>query len=127
MPLTAQRYGLTVTEQSNERLDPAKATRAAARYLRDLHDRFGSWPLALAAYNAGEQAVEKAISRAGSKDFAVLSSLRLLPAETRRYVPAVLAAASLFGPAGLAKPQQRFTRVGEVIYAGPIGKGSGTP
>ena len=66
--------------------------RRAARYLRDLYAQFGDWELALAAYNAGEQAVHLAIQRANSNSFAVLSRMRLLPAETRMYVPAVLSA-----------------------------------
>ena len=72
-----------------------KSTLAAAQYLRDLHVRFGDWSLALAAYNAGEKLVQNAVLRAGSKDFALLSRKGLLPAETRAYVPAVLAAANL--------------------------------
>lgn len=92
MPDTARRYGLTVSMQKDERLDIVSATRVAARYLHDLYAQFGDWKLALAAYNAGEQAVHTAIQRANSQSFAVLGQLRLLPAETRRYVPAVLGA-----------------------------------
>jgi len=96
MPETARRYGLVVSGTRDDRLDLVSATRAAARYLRDLHAQFGDWELVLAAYNAGEQAVQNAIQRAGSNSFAVLSQLRLLPAETRNYVPAVMSARSFF-------------------------------
>jgi soluble lytic murein transglycosylase-like protein len=94
-PATARRYGLEVNESVDERLSVEKSTRAAARYLRDLHLRFGDWALALAAYNAGENAVEKAIARSGSGDFGELSRRKLLPAETRTYVPAILAVLNL--------------------------------
>jgi membrane-bound lytic murein transglycosylase D len=97
IPATARRYGLKVSETSDERLNVEKSTRAAARYLRDLYQRFGDWPLALAAYNSGENAVQKAIARGGSNDFEELSRRKLLPAETRVYVPAILAAFDLFG------------------------------
>lgn len=96
IPATAQRYGLIVDARRDERLETEKATRAAARYLRDLYAQFGDWSLALAAYNAGEGSVQQAINR-GAADFLVLSSRRLLPAETRSYVPAVLAAVELLG------------------------------
>lgn len=92
MPDTARRYGLTVDASEDDRLDIEKSTLAAARYLRDLHSEFGSWPLALAAYNTGGQNLQRAIDRSRSNDFNVLSSLRLLPFETRQYVPAVLSA-----------------------------------
>jgi membrane-bound lytic murein transglycosylase B len=95
MPDTARRYGLTVDSEIDDRLDVQKSTRAAARYLRDLRIQLGSWSLALAAYNAGEKIVQNAVSRAGSEDFALLVRKRLLPSETRAYVPAVLAAAIL--------------------------------
>lgn len=97
MPDTARRYGLVVTPSRDERLDVDQSTRAAARYLRDLYQQFGSWPLALAAYNAGEQKVQRAVERSGITDFIQLSSLRLLPQETRNYVPAVLSAMQLLG------------------------------
>ena len=88
MPDTARRYGLIVTPELDERLDVYKSTRAAARYLHDLHTQFESWPLALAAYNAGEDTVQRAIDRTSTRDFA--SVARRLPLETRSYVPAVL-------------------------------------
>ena len=94
MPETARRYGLIVDNTEDDRLDIEKSTHVAARYLSDLHSEFGSWPLALAAYNTGEQNLQHAIDRSRSTDFNVLSSLRLLPLETRNYVPAVLAAAT---------------------------------
>ena len=97
MPDTARRYGLKVAEDTDERLSVQQSTRAAARYLRDLYQQFGSWPLALAGYNAGEQALQRAILRGGTSDFVQLSSLRLLPQETRNYVPAVLSAMQLLG------------------------------
>src|SRR5271157_919342 len=97
MPATARRYGLVVTPSRDERLDIVKSTRAAAHYFRDLYQQFGSWPLALAAYNAGERRVQRAVERAGTRDFVQISSLRLLPQETRNYVPAVLSAMQLLG------------------------------
>jgi hypothetical protein len=92
MPATARRYGLIVDNAEDDRVDVEKSTRAAAHYLRDLYSEFGSWPLALAAYNTGEHNLQSAIERSRSTDFAVLSSLGLLPPETRNYVPAVFAA-----------------------------------
>ena len=97
MPATARRYGLRVDAMRDDRADMDKATRAAARYLRDLHLRFGDWAVALAAYNAGEDAVQRAMERGASRDFWNLSGRKLLPAETRAYVPAVLAALDPFG------------------------------
>ena len=109
MPDTARRYGLRVDDRMDERLDLEKATTTAARYLRDLYSQFGSWSLALAAYNTGEQNLQRAIDRARSRDFPTLSALGFLPAETRNYVPAVLAAMgsqpqSTASPAWNARP-----------------------
>ncbi len=96
MPATAQRYGLTAQAAHDQRTQPEQATRAAARYLRDLFQLFSDWKLALAAYNAGEARVQRAINRAGSRDFDELARRGLLPSETQRYVPAVLAAWGLW-------------------------------
>lgn len=119
MPDTARRYGLKVTPGSDQRLDAEKSTRAAARYLRDLYQQFGSWPLALAGYNAGEQAVQRAIEHTGNSDFLQLSNLRLLPQETRSYVPAVLSVMQLLGIRQLPNAPQTSGHTGssELIFA----------
>ena len=122
MPDTARRYGLVVTASRDERLDVEKSTRAAARYLRDLYQQFGSWPLALAAYNAGEQGGPKAVERAGTRDFVQLSSLRLLPQETRNYVPAVLSAMQMLGVSHLPVEPRQTARQSDsngIIFAVP--------
>jgi membrane-bound lytic murein transglycosylase D len=95
MERTARRYGLRVDRWVDERLDPEKSTVAAAMYLRDLFVQFGSWPLAKAAYNAGELKVALALQRSGSSDFWVLSRGRVLRDETKRYVPAIMAATAI--------------------------------
>ncbi len=92
MPATARRYGLVVEPDDDQRTHPEHATRAAARYLHDLYRMFGDWKLALAAYNAGEGRVQRAMTQAGVRDFDELARRRLLPLETRNYVPTVLAA-----------------------------------
>ncbi len=116
MPETARRYGLTVSADRDERIDPTKATRAAARYLRDLYAQFGDWRLAFAAYNAGEQAVAKAMLRTGSNDFQQLNAL--LPNETRAYVPAVMMARPLFGRArNYNEGMLQAARTAHVLYA----------
>jgi membrane-bound lytic murein transglycosylase D len=89
---TGKRYGLKVNWWVDERRDPVKSTRAAARYLRDLHEMFDSWSLALAAYNAGENRVKKALRRARKKDIWGLIKSRHLRMETRNYVPKFIAA-----------------------------------
>jgi membrane-bound lytic murein transglycosylase D len=91
MPATAQRYGLAVGPMNDHRIHPEHSTRAAARYLRDLYKQFDDWKLTLAAYNWGEDKVQRVIDRTGVRDFDELSLRGLLPAETRNYVPAVLA------------------------------------
>lgn len=95
IPGTGDRYGLKRTAWVDERSNPEKSTRAAARYLRDLHALFGDWQLALAAYNWGEGRVAKIIRRTGIRDFWTLANQGLLPEETTNYVPSVLAAAQL--------------------------------
>ncbi len=106
IPETARRYGLVVSASKDERIELESATRAAARYLRDLYRRFGSWPLALAAYNAGENAVQSALDKGRASTFSQLRAAKLLPAETRAYVPAVLAAMGLLGT---SQPYARST------------------
>ncbi len=90
---TGRRYGLRIDYWVDERSDPEKSARASAAYLKDLYDEFGDYYLALAAYNAGEGRVRRAIRRSGSRDFWKISkSSRHLRRETRNYVPAILAA-----------------------------------
>jgi len=97
MPDTARRYGLRVDGNRDDRLDRFRATDAAARYLHYLYGQFGDWRLALAAYNSGESNVGLAILKAHTQNFDQLANLRMLPLETRNYVPRVLATAQLIG------------------------------
>jgi uncharacterized hydrophobic protein (TIGR00271 family) len=92
MPVTAKALGLRVSP-TDERLDPEQNARAAARYLRQLHGRFGSWELALAAYNGGQGRVARLLRQHPGGGFAEISPY--LPAETRMYVPKVMAIISL--------------------------------
>jgi hypothetical protein len=88
---TARRFGLVVNARRDDRLRPERATRAAARYLVFLYARYGEWPLALAAYNAGERRVDRALARGRRADFWQLADRRLLPRTSREYVPHFLA------------------------------------
>ena len=108
MPGTGERYGLKRTAWTDERGNAEKSTRAAARYLRDLHALFGDWQLALAAYNWGEGRVAKVIHRTGIRDFWTLAARGLMPQETANYVPSVLAASQLL--LGNPKPVTEATR-----------------
>jgi membrane-bound lytic murein transglycosylase D len=89
---TGKRYGLKVNWWVDERRDPVKSTKAAARYLKDLYDMFGSWSLAMAAYNAGEGKVRRALRRTRSRDYWGLLSTRYIKRETKNYVPSFIAA-----------------------------------
>lgn len=84
-------YGLMQTPLSDDRMDPEKATRAAAHHLHDLYNEFGDWYLAIAAYNCGPGAVERAVERTGYADFWELRDRGVLPRETTNYVPIILA------------------------------------
>lgn len=94
---TARQLGLSVGRHTDERTNPSKSTDAALTYLAELHDRFGSWYLAAAAYNAGPGSVSRALRRVTGRtsgtdaDFYRIS--RALPKETRDYVPKLIAAA----------------------------------
>jgi membrane-bound lytic murein transglycosylase D len=89
---TGRRYGLQQDWWIDERSDPEKSTRAAARYLKELYAIFGDWNLAMAAYNAGEYGLLRSVNRYGVKDFWELSKTRALRRETRNYVPMIQAA-----------------------------------
>ncbi len=84
-------YKLNRNSASDDRLDPEKSTRAAARYLKDLHQRYGDWYLAMAAYNCGAGNVDRAVERTGYADYWELLKRHALPKETSNYVPIILA------------------------------------
>ena len=89
---TGRRYGLKINSWVDERRDPVKSTYAAALYLSDLHEMFGSWYLAAAAYNAGEGKIQRAMRRHKTDDFWQMANFRYLKRETREYIPRLLAA-----------------------------------
>ena len=88
---TGQLYDLTRTASYDDRFDPEKATRAAARHLKDLHARYGDWYLAMAAYNCGPGNVDRAVERTGYADYWELLKRHALPKETANYVPIIVA------------------------------------
>lgn len=113
MSWTGKRYGLRIDSWVDERSDPYKSCRAAARFLRDLYNELGDWYLAMAAYNGGPGRVSRAVKSMGTSDFWTLSSsTRYLRRETRNFVPAILAATIIlkepakygFGDVVLDKP-----------------------
>ena len=91
MPYTGA-YGLERNGWFDERFDPEKATHAYARYMKTLHDQFGDWYLAMAAYDWGPGNVQRAVMRTGYADFWELYRLNALPKETKNYVPLIIAA-----------------------------------
>jgi membrane-bound lytic murein transglycosylase D len=104
MPATARQYGLR-TGIFDERRNPEKSARAAARYLKALHGRFGSWPLALAGYNAGENRVQGLLDKHKASGFDQIAPD--LPTETQMYVPkvyAVIAVRERMDPVNLPPP-----------------------
>ena len=117
---TGSLYGLEIGEFIDERRNPERSTHAAARHLRDLHERFRSWPLALAAYNCGATRVKQAIERAHSRNYWLLD----LPRETRNYVPQFYAAAILARHPeawGLVPRTVPPEQAGEVVVRGQVG------
>jgi len=93
MPFRGEEYDLDRTYYVDERSDPEKATRAAARHMRDLYDMFGDWYLVMAAYNSGPMNVVKAVERTGYADFWELQKRHALPKQTQNYVPIIIALA----------------------------------
>lgn len=101
MSATAKRYGLKIDWWKDERKDPVKSTEAAASYLSDLHDMFGSWSLAMAAYNAGEGKILRALKRSKSDNYWALQNTTHIRRETKDYVPKFIAASLIASnPAG---------------------------
>ena len=89
---TGKNYGLEINTYVDERRDPIKSTQAAVAYLQNLYGEFGSWHLAVAAYNAGEGKIRRAIQKYNSTDFWEIAQGRYLKLETKRYVPKLIAA-----------------------------------
>jgi hypothetical protein len=111
---TARRYGLKINSWVDERKDPVISTRAAAAYLKDLHEQFGEWYLAAAAYNGGEGRIGRAVTRSKTNDFWRLSKKHMLiKEETRNYVPKFIAAAIIAS----APEEYGF---GDVVYEPPL-------
>jgi len=110
---TGRRYGLRIDWWADERRDAEKSTHAAASYLRDLYGIFESWPLATAAYNAGEGKIQRAVTRYKSDDFSELIRHGYLKQETKDYVPKMLAALTI------AKDPDKYG-FGDVAYEAPL-------
>ena len=124
MESTARRYGLKINWWMDERRDPVKSTMAAAMYLKDLHNMFGSWGLAMAAYNAGEGAIKRALEKTGGNSFWDLYFTNRIADETKNYVPKFLAARAIaLDPSGHGfanvVPQDTFS-YDEVVLWQPL-------
>jgi membrane-bound lytic murein transglycosylase D len=102
MPVTGRSMGLRVDSLVDERMDPIRSTRAAARHLRDLHRIYGDWALAAAAYNAGSGRISRAMRAFGATDFWDLAQRGDLAAETKHYVP------RLFAVTVIGRDRERF-------------------
>lgn len=89
---TGRRYNLQINSLIDERRDPIKATYAAVRYFRSLYNVFGNWYFAFAAYNGGENRMFRVLMKHDSRDYWTIADTRLLPKETRNYIPKYLAA-----------------------------------
>ncbi len=92
MSATAQRFGLKVNKNIDERYDPLASTNAAMKYIQTLYKQFGKWYLVMMSYNCGEGRVARAIKRAGTDDFGTLmdSKFHYIPAETRTYLKKII-------------------------------------
>jgi len=110
---TAKRYGLEIDWWKDERRDPVKSTGAAADYLKDLHNMFGSWNLAMAAYNAGEGRIQKAMKRSNADNYWALLGTSHIKTETKEYVPRFIAANLI-----AANPQE--FGFGDIEYHEPL-------
>ncbi|MGH7260843.1 MAG: transglycosylase SLT domain-containing protein, partial [Nitrospiraceae bacterium] len=123
MKATGKLYGLRVDQYVDERRDPIKSTVAAARYLRDLYDLFGTWPLAMAAYNAGERKIQRALRKARAESFWEIAQTKFIRRETREYVPRFMAAAIIAkNPEqyGFAQPAPDVHQFEEIIVSRPL-------
>jgi membrane-bound lytic murein transglycosylase D len=116
---TARNYGLVVDARRDDRVDVGRSTRAALRLLRDLRTKYASWPLALAAYNAGEGRVDRALRARPKASFWDLAAARLLPPVTRKYVPKFLALVRLLQPEA-ACPERGLVVAATGITEGPV-------
>ncbi|AGP38406.1 lytic transglycosylase domain-containing protein [Sorangium cellulosum] len=125
MPATGEVYGLQRSRHLDQRKNPRLATQAAAHHLRDLYMRFGSWDLALAAYNMGYEQLLDRIDRYGTSDFNELARQEAIPSETAAYVPKIGAAAIV------ANNLERFgfdqVEVSRPLDAAEIAAPPGTP
>jgi len=95
IPATAKKYGLKIDWWVDERRDPIKSTLAAAKYLGDLYNRYGDWNLTLAAYNAGEGRIDRAIRMIRKRDYWRIRRTKFINRETKNYVPSFIAAAAI--------------------------------
>lgn len=93
---TGRIFNLQVNSHIDERRNIVKSTEAAAKYFKDLYKIFGSWELALAAYNKGENGVIRRIKKGKTRDYYKLSNMRLLPKETRNYIPKIIASMKIY-------------------------------
>ena len=110
---TGSNYGLEINTYVDERRDPVKATQAAVAYLGNLYSEFGSWHLAVAAYNAGEGKIGRAIKKYNSTDFWEIAQGSYLQLETKRYVPKLIAAIMI------AREPEKYG-FGDIEYEPPL-------
>ena len=122
MPATARRFGLVVDAVQDERFDPRKSTEAATRYLRWLNGYFQDWPLALAAYNCGEGAMNTFLRKYRASNLAELSvaGRNTVPQETLRFVPQFVAAAAVMTVSGHLNPPGKKTLPQQPLLLSPF-------